>query len=76
MVDYLKILQAAMPAPGGFEQCYAFSLHKAGSTLMHKRIGDDLRFRIRGLSSCRRGRFSIDKTAESPIREFRWFFCF
>lgn len=39
VVDYQKIFSRA-PAPGAFEQCYAFSIHKAGSTLMHKMIAE------------------------------------
>lgn len=38
-IDYLKIFEAQLAeAPGPFKDCYAFSIHKAGSTLMHSMI--------------------------------------
>ena len=40
MVDYQEIFARTRPGAGDFEQCYAFSIHKAGSTLMHKMIGE------------------------------------
>lgn len=39
MADYSEIFRN-LPAPGDFEDCYAFSIHKAGSSLMHKMIGE------------------------------------
>lgn len=38
-MDYAQLFKD-VPAPGSFEECYAFSIHKAGSTLMHKMIGE------------------------------------
>ena len=36
----MDIVARALPPAGDFEQCYAFSIHKSGSTLMHKMIGE------------------------------------
>jgi hypothetical protein len=38
-VDYKELFKEVMPAPGDFEECFAFSIHKAGSTLMNSMIG-------------------------------------
>lgn len=40
-IDFHKLFgsQLAVP-PGNFMDCYAFSIHKAGSTLMHKMIAE------------------------------------
>ncbi|NJC88976.1 MAG: sulfotransferase domain-containing protein [Desulfuromonas sp.] len=38
-MDYSKIFNN-LPAPGQFPACFAFSIHKAGSTLMHKMINE------------------------------------
>lgn len=40
MNDYRKIFEDQLKLQGGFPECYAFSIHKAGSTLMHKMIGE------------------------------------
>jgi Sulfotransferase domain len=40
MIDYQKIFETKLVPPGSFPDCYAFSIHKAGSTLMHKMIGE------------------------------------
>lgn len=40
MTDYQEIFRGLMPPAGDFPDCYAFSIHKAGSTLMHKMIGE------------------------------------
>ena len=38
-MDYLVLLKKDLATiPGKFAECYAFSIHKAGSTLMHKMI--------------------------------------
>jgi len=39
-VDYRKLFGEQLQAAGGFAECYAFSIHKAGSTLMHRMIAD------------------------------------
>lgn len=44
MVDYKKIFENQLTQRGDFPDCYAFSIHKAGSSLMHKMIGDVCRF--------------------------------
>lgn len=38
MTDYQAIFRDKLPAPGNFPQCFAFSIHKAGSSLMHAMI--------------------------------------
>lgn len=38
MTDYHAIFSDRMPAPGAFPACFAFSIHKAGSSLMHAMI--------------------------------------
>lgn len=38
MIDYVKLFQKELTAPGNFPDCYAFSMHKAGSSLMNKMI--------------------------------------
>ena len=40
MSDYQKIFELQLARSAGFQDCYAFSIHKAGSTLMHKMIGE------------------------------------
>ncbi len=40
MTDYKKIFAQEMDISGTFQECYAFSIHKAGSSLMHKMIID------------------------------------
>ncbi|AKH37036.1 MULTISPECIES: sulfotransferase domain-containing protein [Nitrosomonas] len=40
MIDYKKIFNAKLAPCGNFQDCYAFSIHKAGSSLMHKMIGE------------------------------------
>lgn len=40
MDDYLPILKGRMPAQSDFSPVFAFSIHKAGSTLMHQMIND------------------------------------
>lgn len=37
-MDIFEILEKKLPAPGNFTDCYAFSIHKSGSTLMHSMI--------------------------------------
>jgi len=37
-MDYVNMLREALPTPGEFPECYAFSIHKAGSSLMHGMI--------------------------------------
>lgn len=39
-MNLLEIIKKRLPAPGDFEECYAFSIHKAGSTLMYMMIAD------------------------------------
>jgi hypothetical protein len=38
IIDYKQLFSDALAQRGDFPECYAFSLHKAGSTLMHKMI--------------------------------------
>jgi Sulfotransferase domain len=40
MIDYQKIFETKLVPAGRFLECYAFSIHKAGSTLMHAMIGE------------------------------------
>jgi hypothetical protein len=40
MQDLLAVLKDKVPPAGDFPPCFAFSIHKAGSTLMHKMIGE------------------------------------
>lgn len=51
-IDYKKIFKEQLEVPPGtFMDCYAFSIHKAGSTLMHKMIADVCRMaKIPGIS--------------------------
>ncbi len=37
-MDYLAIFKKDLATSGAFQECFAFSIHKAGSTLMHKMI--------------------------------------
>lgn len=39
-MDLVEIFKNRLPVPGSFEECYAFSIHKAGSTLMYMMIAD------------------------------------
>ena len=40
-MDYLSLFKSYIDiAPNTFPECYAFSIHKAGSTLMHKMINE------------------------------------
>jgi Sulfotransferase domain len=39
MIDYKALLEKKITHQGDFPECYAFSIHKAGSTLMHTMIG-------------------------------------
>lgn len=39
-VDYPKLLQNELVAPGEFPVCFAFSIHKAGSSLMNQMISE------------------------------------
>jgi len=49
--DYQKIFGDKLETQGEFEECYAFSLHKAGSTLLHNMINDVCRIsKIPGFS--------------------------
>src|SRR5690606_1703897 len=36
--SFLAALERQMPVPGDFPACFAFSIHKAGSSLMHSMI--------------------------------------
>jgi len=48
---YRKLLESVLVTPGTFADCYAFSIHKAGSTLMHSMIaGVCKRAKIPGVS--------------------------
>ncbi len=38
MIDYSEIFKKKLRNSGDFQECYAFSIHKCGSTLMHKMI--------------------------------------
>jgi len=40
MIDYKSIFEKYLVPPGDFAACYAFSIHKAGSSLMYKMIGE------------------------------------
>lgn len=40
MTDYKAIVMSKLPKIGDFNDVYAFSIHKAGSSLMHKMIAD------------------------------------
>ena len=40
LVDYNIIFAHQLKHQGAFEECYALSIHKAGSTLMHKMIAE------------------------------------
>lgn len=44
MSDYQKIFESQLTLPAGFMDCYAFSIHKAGSTLMHNMISEVCHF--------------------------------
>lgn len=51
VLDYRKLLEDVLVTPGAFPDCYAFSIHKAGSTLMHSMIaGVCKRAKIPGVS--------------------------
>lgn len=51
MPDYKAIFSERLGPRGDFPACFAFSIHKAGSTLMHKMIADVcIRSRIPSLS--------------------------
>lgn len=38
MIDYKILFQDKLASQGSFSECYAFSLHKAGGSLMHSMI--------------------------------------
>ncbi len=38
-MNYSEIFEGKIPNPGSFEPCFAFSIHKAGSTLLHNMVG-------------------------------------
>lgn len=40
MIDYKKIFEKKLTDQGYFPECYVFSLHKAGSTLMNEMVGE------------------------------------
>lgn len=51
MIDYKNIFASQLLCRGDFPDCYAFSIHKAGSSLMHAMINQVCHFaRIPGLS--------------------------
>lgn len=74
-VDYKKIFEQELAVPSGtFMDCYAFSIHKAGSTLMHKMIADVCRAaKIPGISIpdtlFRQGIFEKDWAEDPRILE-------
>lgn len=40
MNNYIDLIESRLPQPGTFEPLFAFSVHKAGSTLMHTMINE------------------------------------